>query len=434
MTFLINIIAFFANMLDAYLLYRISQKLCSAKAGFWLKKLAFVLLLATATFATKVAISLSALTLGLNILLAFLIVFVFFGFSRMSFVSIIVWFLIVILAEFVSFSVLSFFSVDTMLSALHDDNLMSLSGIFISKLLECAIIYVVFIRDGSIKAAKSYSFSIIILFSLTFILLFCVCLEYYWTISGTDATEPFILFFSVVIVAFLMSAFYTNRQALKIEREKEDNARIEMQKDFFETLHNSIEIHREIMHDTRHHIQLIQTMFGQGDFDTARKYAEELAADVDNLQIDIITNQPIISSLILRFRELALAQNIVFKYDIPNYIRTDIADTDICVVLSNLLENAFEACVNSDVKTVTLRIYVQFDLLFINLENSIAPNTSLPKSSRPLLSTKQSLSEHGYGLRSVVRLVSKYNGILKYGKSAAQDTFEVDISLPLSCE
>jgi sensor histidine kinase regulating citrate/malate metabolism len=90
------------------------------------------------------------------------------------------------------------------------------------------------------------------------------------------------------------------------------------------------------------------------------------------------------------------------------------------------LDNAIDACkrIEQNDKWILLQIEIQKNFLFIKISNSI-DEMPVMKKGIPV-STKQNKKRHGYGLKSVERIVNKYNGVITF--RIEQNIFEVDIS------
>lgn len=97
---------------------------------------------------------------------------------------------------------------------------------------------------------------------------------------------------------------------------------------------------------------------------------------------------------------------ITFNCDIRNIDFSFISDNDLTSLLDNLLENALEASRDSEEKKVELLITptnVNYNSLTLNNTCSVAPNIKNDK----LISTKKKSAPHGYGIKSIKRIVDK---------------------------
>ena len=95
---------------------------------------------------------------------------------------------------------------------------------------------------------------------------------------------------------------------------------------------------------------------------------------------------------------------------------TGIDDLHLCSVLSNLIDNALEACGNiSDPEIlpyIDVMCYEKAAFLIIKVINSKQNKILLSRGKR-ILSTKQDASKHGLGLTIVENITKMYNGELR---------------------
>jgi len=78
------------------------------------------------------------------------------------------------------------------------------------------------------------------------------------------------------------------------------------------------------------------------------------------------------------------------------------------------MDNAIEACekISGGERWIRLRIEKEKYMLFMEISNSIEESPRM-KNGRPV-TTKTGRGKHGYGLRSVERIVSEHNGTAVY--------------------
>ena len=108
-------------------------------------------------------------------------------------------------------------------------------------------------------------------------------------------------------------------------------------------------------------------------------------------------------------------------------IQDIIDDMDLCVLLGNALENAYEACqrMNGDKKWIKVKLEESSALLSIAITNSFDGKVSKRKDK--FLSSKRR-SEPGFGLQSIREICEKYNGTLHI----TYDEDEFDIMMLLN--
>lgn len=126
-----------------------------------------------------------------------------------------------------------------------------------------------------------------------------------------------------------------------------------------------------------------------------------------------ICDNVLISALISSKKNLSIANQIKYTYDtrIPSVL--PYSDIDLCILLGNALDNAFDACLldNREDCYVDVTLYHKNNCLYCNITNSCY-HTLSPKSDKGFFSTKENSVQHGYGLQSIHEIVEKYQGFL----------------------
>ena len=111
-----------------------------------------------------------------------------------------------------------------------------------------------------------------------------------------------------------------------------------------------------------------------------------------------------------------------------------INDSDLCILLFNVLDNALEAAVQVPPpknREIVFSIRLTQGFLAIDCENTYIgePRTD---GHGNFYSTKDDSSKHGFGLSQIRRTVDKYHGILDI--SYTDDLFKVQAALKIKTE
>lgn len=428
---MITALGFFGTVLDGYLIYIMFLATNNCIKIPKSRLLLFIILNASAIFLIKSTIHLNAISLTLSMLVLFLFPMFFFGFELLNFLAWLIWMVFAVVSEFISFLPFMIFSDMAIVSVIRDDNGFSILALILSKFLQFVFVFVFCRLRGDDKVTASLSFSQISLFIICFLLLFCVMFNYYWSLMGTPIPSVFAILFTVCIIAFLLVALYNIDSVMKHAQEKEDFALMNMRVSHSIEASSLVEKMHDIRHDCRHHMQAMYALLDKEMYKEAREYYNDVLDDFTELESRFIDNQPIINSLIFQKLHSSEKDGVRFSIKVPSELDTNIKNTDLCAIFSNILDNAFEACVKSDSERyVNLYVYVANDSFFIDIENSTAD--IVENKSGVFKSTKPEPLNHGYGLRSVRKLVLKYDGEIKIYPNNSEKVFKVSIALPLT--
>lgn len=179
-------------------------------------------------------------------------------------------------------------------------------------------------------------------------------------------------------------------------------------------------------HDYHNHIQSVKAYLVLEQTAKAQSYLDELDADLTrvdayvrsgNLMVDAILNS-----------KLSLAKKAEIQVDCTAQLPETLVltDTDLCVLLGNLLDNAIEACQQIEPNRRWIRIYMTLNQqqLYISVQN--AAKEILNFNERNYITSKR--GQHGLGLLRVKLLIDKYEGYLNLQNEPG--IFAAEVSLP----
>lgn len=203
---------------------------------------------------------------------------------------------------------------------------------------------------------------------------------------------------------FLLMANSLNRNA----RLQQENQLLSMQQQRYENLRTAIEEARQARHDMRHQLNQISALAEAGDLDGLRAYLAKTVARIPNLDMRFCENRAA-DSVLVYYCALAKREDIPFRaqLDLPESLPVD--EIDMCLVLSNLLENALEASLRTvpDRRQIRVTAYLHAErLLLIEVENAF--DGEIKEKDGVFRSSKR--KGNGVGIRSVRHIAEKTGG------------------------
>ena len=176
-------------------------------------------------------------------------------------------------------------------------------------------------------------------------------------------------------------------------------------------------------HEVRHHMVVLSGMLKDGDIDRAHEYTAALTAEYAELPEGRYSKNTMVNIIAGSYLGRAKARgiNVKYSFNIPETL--PIADTDLCVFLTNMFENAVLACADKDApenRYINAKMYINGNYLFIGCTNSAPPFKAEIKKDRT----------HGYGLENMRRIAEKYGSILKIDRTDGE--FSVKSGLRLT--
>ena len=176
----------------------------------------------------------------------------------------------------------------------------------------------------------------------------------------------------------------------------------------------------------KNHFIILKGYGKEGNCEGICNYIDGVEKEYFSVKVCSWIGNSVADMLIEQKRVQAEKERIAFDIEIVPIEEWLFTDNDTCSLLGNLLDNAIDACkrIEQNDKWILLQIEIQKNFLFIKISNSI-DEMPVMKTGIPV-STKQNKKRHGYGLKSVERIVNKYNGVITF--RIEQNIFEVDIS------
>ena len=247
---------------------------------------------------------------------------------------------------------------------------------------------------------------------LVFILLNLFMIPRY---SSTLYTGRVLQGYMVLSIALLVLLFWFNTIFLLMANSLNRNARLQQENQFlsmqqrrYDDLKTAIEEARQARHDMRHQLQQISALAETGDLEGLKSYLAKTVSRIPNLDMRFCENRAA-DSVVGYYCALAKREDIPFraKLDLPQALPVD--EIDMCLVLSNLLENALEASLRtaSGRRQIGLTAYLHAErLLLIEVEN--AYDGEVREKDGVFRSSKRKGS--GVGIRSVRHIAEKTGG------------------------
>jgi len=224
-----------------------------------------------------------------------------------------------------------------------------------------------------------------------------------------------ILALNILMYIFISVLNRNNKIITKYQLENQQKIYEEKNLGNIENMYEKIKI---LKHDMKHHNEVITTQINyipevnnsqKNHINDIISYISGVSKNIDIIKTSIYTGNRTIDNLINYKLGIAAEKNIKTETIIDKNI-SGIADTDLCSILGNLLDNAIEACekCNFDNKIIVLHITIKNPCILISVKNSIAK--SVLADNPNLITEKQEKEFHGIGIKSIKTIAEKYFG------------------------
>ena len=198
---------------------------------------------------------------------------------------------------------------------------------------------------------------------------------------------------------------------------------------WYESIENSLEKQRSLSHDYKNHVVCIHTMLEQGKYDEAKSYLDKISYVISHNLDMIDTNHIAVNAILNAKYQEALDKDIVVVCKVNDLSGIILDDTDIVLILSNLFNNAIEACEKCKGKRMLkFKFLVENEEIILSMQNSY--NGVILRSGENLLTTKHDRNNgtHGIGLNNIIKTVEKYNGFYNISYDEKEFHIFIDIS------
>lgn len=208
----------------------------------------------------------------------------------------------------------------------------------------------------------------------------------------------------VQIVSQQVEKWRTRSRIVERSRFARENYEIIMQVD---------EDSRRRKHEMKHHMQTIYSLLKAREAKKAEEYIEKLVQETDQFAETAYSENIVINSIVGIRLNQAKKEGIAVRSHIHVPDRLEVDDVDLNNLLSNMLENAIEACMRMENRSrayINLEIRKKQRFLFIECENSVDRGEKLASGQTTV---KSDPAEHGFGLKTMNAVAEKYASIIQ---------------------
>ena len=174
---------------------------------------------------------------------------------------------------------------------------------------------------------------------------------------------------------------------------------------------------KSFRHDIRNHIAVVKNLLQSGKLEEAVSYMEDMDDIAEKMSFPCSTNNPVVDILVGNKLGIAKSMGIDVDCFLLLPYPCSLRDIDICIILSNALDNAIQSCKCLDgiEKYIHVSGRIQGDFLMMEIENSFHGKGAFKK---------------GTGLSNVKKVAEKYGGAMSI--EAQENKFVLHVLLIIS--
>lgn len=241
------------------------------------------------------------------------------------------------------------------------------------------------------------------------------------------------LFFLIMFLALLVYIYQLGKSKEHniqlLEREKQ----FKLEEQQYRILLDTTNTLREIKHDIKHHLDVIQVLAKQENLNKLLEYVMAYDTSLKETNYLLSTGNTAIDCVVSSKLGVMKQSNINIDYSIMAPTPFPVDDVSLTSLLGNILDNAIEGCMRSREENTEFVPWIKFfikpfqNMVLIHCENNYSGKIQKDSSERIISSKKN--SNHGYGLKRIADIVAENDGI--FHSLLEDDIFTIHIIIPL---
>lgn len=183
---------------------------------------------------------------------------------------------------------------------------------------------------------------------------------------------------------------------------------------------------RIFRHDMRHHLSLILHFLEENQIIEAKEYIQENIRTIDSFTPKRFCSMKMLNLLFSHFAARAEEMGANYHFDIQLPAKLPLSNMEICTLVSNALENAFDAAENmpEGKRMIDVRLCEYHRQMVFSVDNScdgeMVVINNMPQASR---------NGHGYGTKSIMSIAKEHQGMAVF--QAENGVFSLMVTIPM---
>lgn len=246
-------------------------------------------------------------------------------------------------------------------------------------------------------------------------------------LSGANPAAVEFMFF-VCCAAFLCSilrASRVERQRIQMEQLQTSlNLQVTQAMREIEALRLSQQRASTYRHDLRHHMQFLAGCIENGRTEQALGYIRSVCSEIEAGKVTVYCENEAANLIFSAFADRAAKAGVQFTVQAGISQKPAVSESDLCVLLSNALENALHAAVRcreaGHEAFIETSGHEKGHKLFLQITNSCLPDVQF-REGVPVTDR----TGHGLGVRSIRAISERYGGLTSFAAKDGQFTLRV---------
>ena len=170
---------------------------------------------------------------------------------------------------------------------------------------------------------------------------------------------------------------------------------------------------RKQTHDINNQLSVLRGLAEQGAArEEFERYLGQILATELPRTLYVNTHRTVVDVIVSQKLALAREQNTALELQLDDLADFPLPDDALVVVLTNLLDNALEACAkipDANARKIILKMQIKSAAAYLYIENSTAQAVQIYNNR--IATTKSDALAHGYGLKNVCAMLEKNRAV-----------------------
>ena len=251
-----------------------------------------------------------------------------------------------------------------------------------------------------------------------------------WSVI-TISIVPIVMFLGTVCNIVILENYLNVK---KIENEKKlQISEMSLQYDYYMKQSKDMENIRRLSHDIKNHLEALKENI---ELEQKIEYINGIERKLNKYQSYYKSGNTFIDNLLHTKRLEAIEKGIEFKVFADFTEFRQIRNEDLCVIISNTIDNALRECRLMKEENPMVECLVQLKakkvkgFLSILCENSLRDSqVRYLRENATLETSKEDKKNHGFGVKNIKSVVKDYGGEVSF--SVLDDMFSVSVIIPI---
>lgn len=199
---------------------------------------------------------------------------------------------------------------------------------------------------------------------------------------------------------------------------------------YYEKIEESNKEIRAIRHDMKNHLIGMECLLKENKLEELQKYISNIKNNVDKRVVLVTTGNTIVDAIFNEKHAVANEKQINMDIKVGVDGNIDMEFIDLCIILSNSIDNAIEACErieDSAQRKISIKCTYTAGYFLYDITNTMKEET-ISKVKNKVLTIKKDKKNHGFGLGNIKQSVEKYDGTVTTSCSNFQFKLQVEIN------